>query len=152
MLKSWVFWVRLFLGTVFVAAGVEKIVHPEAFAKIIHNHRVLPDALVNLTALILPWLEILLGFLLMGGWWLPGAVLLVNLLLALFLGTLLFNIARGLDVHCGCFTTSTEGAVQTSWYLFRDTVLLLMGGTLFFRQFVGCRSAERPSSKNGYGR
>jgi len=127
------FWIRLFLGAVFVAASVDKILHPAAFAQSIYNYQIFPDAFINLTAIILPWLELLLGVLLIGGWWLPGAAALVNLLLLAFYGALLFNVARGLDVHCGCFTTSTEGTPATTWYLIRDSIFLVLSCTLTYR-------------------
>jgi cobalt-zinc-cadmium efflux system protein len=127
------FWIRLILGAVFVLASVDKIIHPAAFAQAIYNYQILPDALINLTAIILPWLELLLGILLISGLWLPGAAVLVNLLLLAFFGALVFNVARGLDVHCGCFTASTEGTPATTWYLIRDTVFLVLGCVLSFK-------------------
>ena len=84
-------------------------------------------------AIILPWLEILLGLFLIFGLWLPGTVTLMNLLLIAFFGALIFNLARGLDVHCGCFDTAATGDPATAWYLARDAVFLLMGGYLFFK-------------------
>ena len=131
--KPATFWIRLILGAVFVLASVDKIIHPAAFAQAIYNYQILPDALINLTAIILPWLELLLGILLISGLWLPGATVLVNMLLLAFFGALVFNVARGLDVHCGCFTTSTEGTPATTWYLIRDTVFLVLGCVLFFK-------------------
>ena len=85
------FWIRLILGAVFVIASVNKIHQPTAFAKTLHNYQLLPDAFINLTAIILPWLELLLGILLISGLWLPGAALLANLLLLVFFGALLFQ-------------------------------------------------------------
>ncbi len=130
------FWVRLLLGAIFVFAAIDKIWHPAAFAQTVYNYQILPDAVVNLTAIILPWLELALGLLLVFGLWLPGALLLTNLLLVAFFGALLFNLARGLDVHCGCFTTNTEGDPATTWYLFRDSLFLILGGYLFYKELI----------------
>jgi cobalt-zinc-cadmium efflux system protein len=130
------FWLRLILGAVFVLASVDKILHPAAFAQAIYNYQILPDAVINLTAIVLPWLELLLGILLIAGLWLPGATVLVNLLLLTFFAALVFNVARGLDVHCGCFTTSTEGTPATAWYLIRDSIFLMLGCVLLFRVVI----------------
>lgn len=46
--------VRLFLGAVFVYASLDKILHPQAFAEMVYNYQLLPDVLINLTAIILP--------------------------------------------------------------------------------------------------
>jgi cobalt-zinc-cadmium efflux system protein len=131
--KPVIFWIRLILGAVFLVASADKIHHPAAFAQAIYNYQILPGALINIMAIVLPWVEVLLGLFLIFGFWPSGTVTLVNLLLAVFFGALVFNTARGLDVHCGCFSTSTEGSPATAWYLIRDGVFLLMAGYLFFK-------------------
>lgn len=138
--KDRVFWARLVLGGIFIWAGADKILHPAAFAQAINNYQILPGKTINLTALILPWVEVLLGTFLVLGVWLPGSVAVANVLLLVFLGTLVFNVARGLDVHCGCFSSSTEGDPATLWYLLRDTVFLCLGGYIFVKVFL--RRAE----------
>ena len=145
-----IFWLRLGLGSVFVLAAVDKIVHPKAFAEIVHNYQVLPDHLVNLAAIVLPWLEACLGALLLLGVWLPGAVLVSNILLLAFFCALVFNTARGLNVHCGCFSTSAAlGVPSPFWYIVRDSVFLLLGGGLFFLILPGRRPALFPLEDAG---
>ena len=112
MKRWWVMGLRFFLGGIFLYASWDKILHPEAFAEAIYNYRILPDFLINFSALVLPWLELFLGICIISGLWLPGAVFLVNLLMAIFFGALIFNLARGLNVQCGCFGTGGGGAVQ----------------------------------------
>lgn len=130
---------RMILGAVFVYASVDKILHPAAFAEIVYNYQILPHPLINLTAVLLPWLELFIGLFLILGLWLPGALLLGNLLLATFLGALAFNMARGLDIHCGCFTTSSSPASETpmAWYLLRDGVFFFIGLYLFSHSVFG---------------
>jgi rhodanese-related sulfurtransferase/uncharacterized membrane protein YphA (DoxX/SURF4 family) len=125
---------RLFLGAILVYASYDKILHPIPFAEIVHNYQILPDRLVNLVALFLPWLELLLGLCLIFGIWLPGAVLMSSLLLLLFFSTLVFNMARGLDIDCGCFAASTGASSggHMLWYLFRDGFFLSVGLFLFY--------------------
>ncbi len=130
------FWVRLLVGAIFIAASIDKILHPDAFARMVYNYQILPDAFINVTAIVLPWVELVLGTLLIVGLWIPGTVVLANLLLLAFFGSLLFNLARGLDIHCGCFSTSTQGDPLTRWYVIRDAVFLLLGGYLFFGVFL----------------
>jgi uncharacterized membrane protein YphA (DoxX/SURF4 family) len=128
---------RLFLGIVFVVASVDKIVHPKAFAEIIYNYQILPGFLINLTAIILPWLELLLGLCLLLGIWMPGAVLLSTFLLIVFQGSLVFNLARGLNIYCGCFNTTSDVSSDTSmaWYVFRDGIFLLLALVVCFYVF-----------------
>ena len=128
---------RLFLGGIFVYASYDKILHPVPFAEIVYNYQILPDVLVNLASLFLPWLELLVGLSLIMSIWLPGAVLICNALLLIFFTTLLFNMARGLDIDCGCFTVSVGGSSggHMLWYLFRDGFFLSVGLFLFFSFF-----------------
>ena len=151
MKKSLFFWFRLILGAIFITAAADKIFNPSAFAKAIFNYQLLPDSIINLSAIVLPWLEFMLGLALMTGLWLPGAVVLVNVLLLTFLGALVFNLARGLNIHCGCFSTATTGEPATLWYLFRDTAFVLMGGWLLFGVFFSDRigaTATEAESRN----
>jgi len=119
----------------FIYASVDKILHPASFTEAVYNYKILPDALINLTAIILPWLELLQGIFLILGIRLPGAALLCNLLLVTFFVALVFNLARGLDIHCGCFTTSQEATLNLCMclYMIRDGIFLLLGFYLFSR-------------------
>jgi uncharacterized membrane protein YphA (DoxX/SURF4 family) len=140
--KPVLFWVRLVLGGIFVIASLDKIYRPGDFAQVIYNYQILPDGLINVTAIVLPWLELLLGLFLIFGLWLPGAVLLTNILLMTFLGALVFNATRGLNVHCGCFVTAGEGQPAMTWYLIRDAAFLFMGACLFVQLLLKKGVAE----------
>jgi uncharacterized membrane protein YphA (DoxX/SURF4 family) len=128
---------RLAMAGIFIFASIDKIAHPAAFAKDVFNYQILPDAMINLTALVLPWLELLLGLCLLAGVWMPGAVLSANGLLLIFLAALVFNLARGLDVNCGCFSTGSDApAMSTTYYLVRDIGFLALGAFLFYGVFL----------------
>ncbi|MFO7716165.1 cation diffusion facilitator family transporter [Desulfosarcina sp.] len=129
---------RLLLGVVFLYASYDKILHPQAFAQVVYNYQILPGAAVNLAALTLPWLELLLGLCLIAGVWLPGATALSSGLLAVFIGALVFNRLRGLDIHCGCFSTESTRGPAGLWTVLRDVgflvvALVLMSWVFIFR-------------------
>jgi len=136
---------RLFLGAVFIYASYDKILHPQAFAQAVYNYRILPDALVNLTALILPWLELLLGLCLAAGFWLPGATMISTGLLMIFIGSLAFNRMRGLDISCGCFATQNIEGPADLWTMVRDLIFLAVSIYLTLVVFF-FRSADLQSS------
>ena len=133
---------RLVLGGVFIYASVDKIIRPEDFAAVVFNYRILPDVLINVTAVILPWLEFFLGLSLILGIWLPGGVLTCNILLAIFSIAIAFNLLRGLDIGCGCFGSFLEPGSRLSmvWYLLRDAVLLGLGIYVLSQQTTGHKS------------
>jgi cobalt-zinc-cadmium efflux system protein len=123
---------RLILGGVFIYASLDKILHPDAFAEVVFNYQLLPSQLINLMALILPWLELILGVLLLSGIWLSGTVLGVNLLMIIFIGALVINTARGLNISCGCFSTETTPSGLSWWVVLRDVFFFSLSGYLLF--------------------
>ena len=127
---------RWALAGIFIYASLDKIVHPEAFAEIIYNYHILPGFLINIAAIVLPWLEILLGLLLIAGRFRPGATGLAAILLAAFWVALLFNLARGLDINCGCFSTQSNEPSSMAWYVLRDTAFLAVGLFLFYKSVI----------------
>ncbi len=126
---------RLILGVIFIYASYDKILHPKAFAEIIYNYQILPDSLINLTAIFLPWLEMLMGLFLIIGFWMPGTVVWCNILLGVYIGALCFNLARGLDIHCGCFSTTQGSSIGIGTILW-DVVFLALSVYLFYFVFL----------------
>ncbi len=115
---------RLTLAIIFFYAGVEKIINPRDFAVAIYNYQLLPDCLINLSALFLPWLEILIAASLIIGINTRGAALLSSVLFLIFATALTINLIRGLDISCGCFGASSG---NISWlYLTRDLSLFCL--------------------------
>jgi uncharacterized membrane protein YphA (DoxX/SURF4 family) len=118
---------RLALGGIFIYASLDKIVHPLEFARIIQNYRILPDYMVTLPALALPFVELLAGIFLITGIWTRSVALLLSALLLAFILALGVNALRGIDVSCGCFSTSA-GDTENAWVLiFRDLLILIPG-------------------------
>lgn len=117
---------RLVMAGVFIYASIDKIIHPDLFAQAVYNYQVLPGYLVNLTALVLPWLELTLGTCLLINRWMPGASALAVLLMVVFVGLILLNLARGLDISCGCFSAAPDGNPVTLMTLLRDISFLIV--------------------------
>jgi hypothetical protein len=82
-------------------------------------------------AICLPWVELLSGSLLVLGLWMQGSILILSGLMVVFIGALGINLARGLDVHCGCFITQSTDPI-TILTLFRDSLFLLLAFYLFW--------------------
>ncbi len=128
---------RLIMAGVFIYASIDKLIHPDLFAEVVYNYQVLPGYLVNLTALILPWLELTLGICLLINRWMAGASALAAMLMALFVGMTIFNLARGLDISCGCFSTAPDEDPITVLTLARDILFLIfslgLAGLVFIK-------------------
>ena len=116
---------RIVLGAVFVYAGVMKFNDTTTFAGRIAAYRILPYFGNYLLASILPCLEIICGAILITGWRIRGAAVVIALLNAVFMLALLSASVRGLDIDCGCF--SKTGEKTSAWTaLGRDVVLLAL--------------------------
>ena len=124
---------RIILGTIFVYASWDKVLDPAAFAQVIANYQILPSFIVSVAAAFLPWLELICGICLIINYWSSGSALIISFLIAIFIGAMGFNIYRGMDVACGCFTLDSQ-APQNMWlYLMRDAVFLVMSiGALYY--------------------
>lgn len=133
--------VRLVLAIVFIYASVDKIMHPRDFAQAVFNYQVLPGEMINIAAIVLPWLELILGTCLLFNVWMYGASSLTAILLFIFMVAITFNFMRGLDVGCGCFSTRSEESMNTLT-LIRDLVFLCLSVGLVGLVF------RRPKSLN----
>ena len=125
---------RFILGGIFIYASIDKIAHPAAFAKIIYNYRMFPDFSVYPLTVFLPWGEMFCGIFLVAGIFKKTAASMLSILLILFIGALSFNLIRGLDFNCGCFTTAATGKGEPLGLVFRDFLLLIPGLIIIFFQ------------------
>ena len=126
---------RIVLGGVFIYASIDKIMHPEEFAKAIGNYHVLPFGLENLLALTLPWLELIAGVALIAGVMVDGATIMVIIMNIVFIFAISQALARGISIECGCFSVTSEGGdnigLQT---ILRDIGYLIMGFIVLYRK------------------
>ncbi len=118
--------VRVFLGGVFVYASLDKVVNPEAFANIVNNYQVLPGALVNLMALILPWLELICGLCLIVGIAVRPSAAWVGLMIVMFIIAVSLALSKNININCGCFSTSDHARSLGLNLLLEDIGLLIL--------------------------
>jgi len=123
---------RLVLGALFIYASLDKVLNPLAFAQIIHNYRITPPSLINIAAVLLPWIELLAGLLLVIGMKVRGSNLTLGLLLLFYVVLLTVTASRGINVACGCFTMSMAVKSNLAIRIVEDLVMLLMSLHLFF--------------------
>jgi putative oxidoreductase len=122
--------VRIALGILFVFAGATKAFDPGAFAIEIQRYQLIPWFLGVLASVYLPWLEILLGALLVLQRAEQAALLLITCLLLVFTFALASATFRGLSIDCGCFG-KTFAATGTIFPLVRNVLLLVFTGFLW---------------------
>jgi uncharacterized membrane protein YphA (DoxX/SURF4 family) len=135
--------VQIALGAIFIVAAWPKIVDPPSFAHMIYNYRIVPAPLINLSALIMPWVELLAGLALILGIWTRGARWLVGILLVTFIIAISINLARGNAIDCGCFDVAAVGKthaerIRDMWIVVaRDLGMLVLLAQLWWAERVG---------------
>ncbi|MCP4023045.1 MAG: DoxX family membrane protein [Desulfobacteraceae bacterium] len=127
--------IRVILGLTFIIASVHKIIDPAGFAKIIYGYGIFPDVLINIIAIIVPFIELVAGLCLLTGLYFRSALILINLLLLGFICIISFNLLRGYQFDCGCFSFSgTNSASSAVSLLIRDILLLGIGMFLYAKK------------------
>lgn len=139
MKKAWsILWphaAHLIVGGVFIYAGWIKIIDTPGFAKNIYQYQLLPDFWVNLSAIVLPWLEFTTGIILIFMSRLRrGAAAWIGLMLVVFTTAVIISIARGLDISCGCLSTDPEAA-KIGWRkVAENTGLLVLTALAYWKE------------------
>jgi uncharacterized membrane protein YphA (DoxX/SURF4 family) len=137
-MKTWwsILWphaARIIVGVVFIYAGWIKIIDTPGFAQSIYQYQLLPDFWVNLSAIILPWLEFTTGIILI---LLPrlrrGAAAWIGLMLVVFTTAVIISIFRGLDISCGCMSTDPNAA-KIGWRKVAENTGLFILTALAYR-------------------
>ncbi|MFA6002766.1 MAG: MauE/DoxX family redox-associated membrane protein [Elusimicrobiota bacterium] len=97
---------RMLVGLVLVMSGTYKAAAPpEEFALVIDAYRMIPSAdLIQAMAVFLPWLELLVGFALILGYFTRHCAVAAAGMFGVFITAILSIKLRGIDLpNCGCF-------------------------------------------------
>jgi uncharacterized membrane protein YphA (DoxX/SURF4 family) len=124
VLSPWIsYFIRFSIGSIFLYAGLVKLLDPKAFAKVISQYDLIPESLLPQVAIGLPVLEVLAGFGLVFA--IRGSLGVIFGLLTLFVFVLWYGILRHLDIDCGCFSQDELKSHASLWNAFyRDLVMI----------------------------
>ena len=120
---------RLVLGGVLIVAGALKIGAPALSVQAVRAYQLLPEPVVTVVGYGLPVAEIIIGLLLVIGFFTRIAAVAAGLLMLAFVIGIASAWARGLRIDCGCFGGGGELAPGEDpgylWELLRDFGLVL---------------------------
>jgi hypothetical protein len=121
------YWIASVVLAAVLLSGFQKLLYPADFALAVYRFHLLPDALVNVTALYLPWLEAACALCLVC---IPryrtAALWIVMALLVLFTAGIVVNLLRGTAFGCGCFSRSPLAPPMGGLSVARNAALLLL--------------------------
>jgi uncharacterized membrane protein YphA (DoxX/SURF4 family) len=150
-----VIWIgRLVLGGIFVYAGYSKIFLPNLilsplfalkfslstnlsnFANQVESYKLLSPWGVNLVSHTLPFIEIVLGLLLLLGWRLRIWATVVTFLMLGFLTVVSRAYLLHMNINCGCFATPEPLTIKT---VFRDGAFAALALLMTIFAFIEAR-------------
>jgi uncharacterized membrane protein YphA (DoxX/SURF4 family) len=140
---------RLALGIIFIVAAYTKLHFDGAwhlrdyhffFSMAIDSYELLPLWAVVLAGRILPWIELVLGVMLILGLWTRWAAAATSALIAVFLAAIIRAYFLGLAISCGCFGNSER---LTGWTIVRDSGFLALSLIVTSLDFLARRRATR---------
>lgn len=98
----------------------------------------------NLLSVTLPWVELVVGLLLVTGLWRREAAAVAGAMLVMFLAGIGIATAQGVDIaNCGCFSVTEHGRTPGFVLVLQDVGLLAACSVL---AFFPARSRERAAS------
>ncbi|MHC4744521.1 MAG: MauE/DoxX family redox-associated membrane protein [Planctomycetota bacterium] len=130
LLRGFIFVVRVGLGCLFLWSSLPKIRQPYDFLSDVYNYELVGPKLGLMVAMVLPWLELLVGICLIGGIFVGGALLLSVAMAGVFTFAVASALYRGLDISCGCFSTSSDGTISYAT-LIRTCIMLLFSAAAY---------------------
>jgi putative oxidoreductase len=125
---------RAALAVAFIWACIHKIANPYDFAMQVATYQILPLEIVNLQAIVLPWVELATGVLLVLGLWTRPAALVTCGMNLMFIVAIAMALDADLHLQCGCFSSAEAGHEMSPELVVRDSALFLAGALLVVRR------------------
>ncbi len=124
---------RIYIGGIFIYASLHKITHPDMFAIDIATYDILPLYLVNIMAIVLPYIEFFSGVLLIAGPFQKEAALLISGMMFMFFIAIIIAIYKGIEASCGCFASQSIEEDPISYKtVIRDFIWLIISLYVLF--------------------
>ncbi len=111
--KNVLFIIRVLIALLFIITGAGKIAEPLQFSVAIMKYQIFGLVFANLIAIYIPWLELIVGILLLFGIYIKENVLFIDIMLLLFNVLIITAIIMGLNIDCGCYGSS--GAMKVGF-------------------------------------
>ena len=147
ILQPWIGLVaRLTLGGVLFAAGYLKVGTPDESQMAVRAYEMLPISLANLLGLILPFVEVVIGALLILGALTRVMAALGGFTMFIFIIAIAQAWARGLNIDCGCF--GGGGAVEPGQTKYLQEILRDIGLVFLATHLIRYPSTKFSLDKN----
>ncbi|MFC1994329.1 MauE/DoxX family redox-associated membrane protein, partial [Chloroflexota bacterium] len=123
---------RLLLGSILIAASLGKLANPDAFVNLVASYNILPESLAQPFGICLPWVELIVGAMLILGVFPRLASGISIMLIASFMIASSSSLLSGAGASCGCFGEVMPLSHTQS--LLVDGAMLLMTAPFLLRR------------------
>ena len=138
------------VAAMLIYAAVQKIWMPLEFARLLKEYHLLPDQILNLVAVVLPWAEIICGICFISGLWLLGASILLSGMNTIFAFAIAYRAWLimsetginffDLSFDCGC----GFGVVYIPTKILENIILVSVGLLIAFsRMGIQCKNGVK---------
>lgn len=117
---------RIILASVFIYAGLIKLLSPESFFETLQEYRLLSSNLSYILAYLLPPFEIILGVGLFLNRYAKVCAYSIIFLNVIFIFAIASVWIRGIDISCGCFGQISSLTNNYLWDILRDIILIIL--------------------------
>jgi uncharacterized membrane protein YphA (DoxX/SURF4 family) len=120
--------IRLLVGGVFLIAGIAKLkINRSTFGKAIQSYDLLPDPLAHTLAIVLPFVEVIVGSMMVLGFFTEPSIMTALLLLFVFTSATIITLLRRKKVEgCGCFGSASKMKPLRWTLVIRNMVLFIL--------------------------
>jgi len=123
---------RVILGAIFIVASIGKLPQQAEFADAVVAYDILPTLLARWYGLLLPWAELLVGGLLILGFFQKFIAGVSVILILSFIIANSIALSQGMGAECGCF--GGIEALERRDAILVDALLLLMSFQILFHK------------------
>lgn len=128
------FIIKVVLGMSFIIASYSKIEDPAAFARIVYGYGVFPAFMINIIAIVIPFIELVAGLCLIMGLYARSSLLIINAMLTAFILLISFNLLRGHQFDCGCFSMVGQNHTLANIISLLRDILFLSAGIFMWKK------------------
>jgi putative oxidoreductase len=116
---------KMLLAFIFLVSGVQKLLYPYDFLSAVCTYEIMGPTYCVFTAAVLPWVELFVGFAILGNIFPYGSLFIALSLTVIFLAAQMSVIIRSLNITCGCFGPTHSGLIGYSTLLRTGCLFLL---------------------------
>lgn len=124
--------VRFILGGIFLIFGISKVSDLNGFTKVVENYEIIPSFFSKLIGYPLPFIEIIIGLLLLFGFKIRISAFFASMILVIFSIAIVKSVVSGSYSTCGCFPILDESLNTGYLFSLLRNFLLILGGLLLF--------------------